>query len=196
MYKQYGDDINIAAKGAPLGTRYINGALILDHNLINSDQSTLAPHSTTHCPTFYLYLSNTLLTLSFSYIHIMHLKAIVSLISTRHCMMNYFVFLFALHRKFCHCNLHWGWSRVLLRKLCNKLCWVIKLNVSLLFLLSSVVPKVDYSVLYMGSMGMEFFKLLGSGRGNSSKFEKLNCDIKVLLNCKGENCYKRLLDLN
>ena len=45
-----------------------------------TSMTTHATHSTTHCPKFYLYLSNTLLTLSLSYIHIMHLKAIVSLI--------------------------------------------------------------------------------------------------------------------
>ena len=45
-----------------------------------TSMTTHATHSTTHCPIFYLYLSNTLLTLSLSYIHIMHLKAIVSLI--------------------------------------------------------------------------------------------------------------------
>ena len=45
-----------------------------------TSMTTHATHSITHCPIFYLYLTNTLLTLSLSYIHIMHLKAIVSLI--------------------------------------------------------------------------------------------------------------------
>ena len=38
MYKRYVDDINIAAKGVPLGTRYVNGELILDQNAIESDK--------------------------------------------------------------------------------------------------------------------------------------------------------------
>ena len=38
MYKQYIDDINSAAKGVPLGTRYVNGILILDQNGIESDR--------------------------------------------------------------------------------------------------------------------------------------------------------------
>ena len=39
MYKRYIDDINIAAKRVPLGTRYVNGELIKDQNAIESDRS-------------------------------------------------------------------------------------------------------------------------------------------------------------
>ena len=34
------------------------------------------------------------------------------LLSTWHCFKGYFDFLFASHRKFCHYNLHLGWSEV------------------------------------------------------------------------------------
>ena len=36
MYKRYVDDINLAAKETPLGTRYVNGALVFDENAIES----------------------------------------------------------------------------------------------------------------------------------------------------------------
>ena len=39
MYKRYVDDINISAKGVPLGIRYVNGEMILDQNAIESDRS-------------------------------------------------------------------------------------------------------------------------------------------------------------
>ena len=38
MYKRYVDDINLAAKETPLGTRYVNGALVIDENAIESDR--------------------------------------------------------------------------------------------------------------------------------------------------------------
>ena len=39
MYKRYVDDINIAAREVPLGTRYIDGELILDEDAIEIDRS-------------------------------------------------------------------------------------------------------------------------------------------------------------
>ena len=75
----------------------------------------------------------------------------------------------------------------------QKNIWIIiRSNFSFWSLLSSVVPKVDYLVSYVGSMGREFFELLGSG---GRKLEKLNCDINFLLICK-RKCYQCLLGTN
>ena len=87
-----------------------------------ASMATHAIHSIPIVPNPIFIFLNTLFNLSSSYIYIMHLKALVSLIFIFTALFHgLFVFLFTFQRKFCHCNLHWGWSRVLLRTLCKNM---------------------------------------------------------------------------
>ena len=69
-----------------------------------ASMATNAIHSIPIVPNHIFIFLNTLLNLSFSYIYIMHLKALVSLIFIFTALFHRLVvFLFTFQRKFCHC---------------------------------------------------------------------------------------------